>query len=80
MALAAHKPDAKAIVAAADVRTPASKVLRPGQPPSLEPPVVVKPADGDNSLGTTLVRDRGSYPGALGAAFAHGDGCWWSPT
>jgi len=33
--------------------------------------VVVKPADGDNSLGTTLVRDRAEYPGALDAAFAH---------
>jgi D-alanine-D-alanine ligase len=37
------------------------------------PPVVVKPEDGDNSLGTTLVRDRAGYAAALDAAFAHSD-------
>ena len=74
MALAAHKANAKAIVAAAGVRVPAGEVLRPGDQPTLDPPVVVKPVDGDNSLGTTLVRDRGGYPGALDAAFAHSGG------
>lgn len=71
MALGAHKPRAKAVVAAAGVRTPRSEVLRRGDQPSLAPPVVVKPADGDNSLGVTLVRDRAGYGPALEAAFAH---------
>ena len=71
MALAAHKANAKAIVAAAGVRVPAGEVLRRGQQPSLAPPVVVKPVDGDNSLGATLVRDRSGYPAALEAALAH---------
>ncbi|MFY9926602.1 MAG: hypothetical protein WAK82_01245 [Streptosporangiaceae bacterium] len=71
MALAAHKANAKAIVVAAGVRVPAGEVLQRGEEPSLPPPVVVKPVDGDNSLGTTLVRDRAGYPAALDAAFAH---------
>ncbi|HEY0719249.1 MAG TPA: hypothetical protein VGD68_16675 [Streptosporangiaceae bacterium] len=73
MALGAHKANAKAVVAAAGVRVPAGEVLERGGEPSLDPPVVVKPVDGDNSLGTTLVRDRAAYPGALDAAFAHSD-------
>ncbi len=71
MALGARKAHAKAVVAAAGVRTPPGEVLRRGEQPSLAPPVVVKPADGDNSLGITLVRDRGGYAAALDAAFAH---------
>ena len=73
MALAAHKATAKAVVAAAGVRVPAGEVLTRGDTPSLAPPVVVKPEDGDNSLGTTLVRDRAGYTAALDAAFAHSD-------
>ncbi|HEY1671658.1 MAG TPA: hypothetical protein VGG50_03000 [Streptosporangiaceae bacterium] len=73
MALAAHKARAKAVVAAAGVRVPAGEVLARGDTPSLAPPVVVKPEDGDNSLGTTLVRDRAGYAAALDAAFAHSD-------
>jgi D-alanine-D-alanine ligase len=73
MALAAHKAKAKAVVAAAGVRVPAGEVLARGDEPSLATPVVIKPEDGDNSLGTTLVRDRAGYAGALDAAFAHSD-------
>jgi D-alanine-D-alanine ligase len=73
MALGLHKARAKAVVAAAGVRVPAGEVLARGDAPSLAPPVVVKPEDGDNSLGTTLVRARSEYPGALAAAFAHSD-------
>lgn len=73
MALGAHKARAKAVVAAAGVRVPAGEVLARGEQPALAPPVVVKPEDGDNSLGTTLVRDRAGYPEALAAAFAHSD-------
>jgi D-alanine-D-alanine ligase len=71
MALGAYKAYAKAVVAAAGVRVPPGEVLRRGDQPSLAPPVVVKPADGDNSLGVTLVRDRGGYEAAMDAAFAH---------
>jgi D-alanine-D-alanine ligase len=70
MALGAHKAHARAVVATAGVCVPPGEVLRPGGQPSLTPPVVVKPVDGDNSLGVTLVRDRGGYPAALDTAFA----------
>lgn len=71
MALAANKAKAKAVVAAAGVRVPAGEVLRPGYQPTLALPVVVKPVDGDNSLGVTLVRDNAGYHAALAAAFEH---------
>jgi D-alanine-D-alanine ligase len=71
MALAAYKARAKAVVAAAGVRVPPGELLQRGGRPSLDPPAVVKPADGDNSLGVTLVRDHGGYQAALNAAFAH---------
>jgi D-alanine-D-alanine ligase len=71
MALTADKARAKAVVAAAGVAVPPGELLRPGQQPAMAPPAVVKPADGDNSLGVTLVRDRRDYDAALGAAYAH---------
>ena len=71
MALGADKAHARAVVAAAGVRVPLGRVLRPGDQPSLAPPVVVKPVDGDNSLGVTLVRDRRGYSAALRTAFAY---------
>jgi D-alanine-D-alanine ligase len=73
MALGAHKAKAKAIVAAAGVRVPSGEVLLRGGAPTMPLPVVVKPADGDNSLGVTLVREHHEYPAALHAAFAHCD-------
>jgi D-alanine-D-alanine ligase len=74
MALGADKAHAKAVVAAAGVRVPPGEVLRKGDEPSVAPPAVVKPVDGDNSLGVTLVRERGEYPAALDAALAHSGG------
>jgi D-alanine-D-alanine ligase len=71
MALAANKAHAKAVVAAAGVGVPPGQVLRRGEQPGVAPPAVVKPVDGDNSLGVTLVRDRRDYDAALSAAFAH---------
>lgn len=71
MAAAMVKPRANALVAAAGVDVPESEVLVPGERPSLTPPVVVKPADADNSVGTTLVRVEGQYDEALRAAFEH---------
>jgi D-alanine-D-alanine ligase len=48
-------------------------VIRWGGEATLAPPTVVKPVDGDNSEGVTLVRDRGQYAPALAAAWEHSD-------
>jgi D-alanine-D-alanine ligase len=71
MAMAADKTAARAVVAAAGVAVPAGEVLRGDARPTLAPPVVVKPADADNSLGVTLVRERADYAAAIAAARAH---------
>lgn len=71
MALSSNKARAKAVVAGAGVRVPRGEVLRRGQRPSIDPPVVIKPVDADNSLGLSLVRHAGDYPAALAAAFDH---------
>lgn len=77
MALGADKPRASAVVGAAGVRVPRSQVVTPGDPAThplaLPLPVVVKPADADNSLGVTLVRDRAAYDDAVRDAAAHSD-------
>ncbi|CAN5476111.1 N/A [soil metagenome] len=70
MALGAHKAKARAVVAAAGVPVPAGEVLRRGERPTLTPPTVVKPVDGDNSLGVSLVRTVEEYGAALATAFA----------
>lgn len=69
MAITAHKAKAKAIVASAGVKVPFSELLRLGDIPTLLPPVVIKPANADNSLGVTLVRDVAEYEIALTNAF-----------
>ncbi|MGI8712701.1 MAG: D-alanine--D-alanine ligase family protein [Solirubrobacteraceae bacterium] len=73
MALGSHKARAKAIVAAAGVDVPAGEVVRAGELPAIEPPVVVKPVDADNSLGVTLVRDRKALADAIATACEHSD-------
>lgn len=73
MALGAHKARARALVASAGVGIPAGEVLRPGDRPTLAPPVVVKPVDADNSLGISLVRHHSEYDVALAAAFEHAE-------
>lgn len=73
MALGAHKQRARAVVAAAGVAVPAGEVLRHGDIPSIEPPVVIKPVDADNSSGVTLVRSRAGYDAALAAVWTHSD-------
>ncbi|MCW2815214.1 MAG: D-alanine--D-alanine ligase [Nocardioides sp.] len=73
MALGADKPRASAVVAAAGVAVPASQVVRPGDPLLLDLPVVVKPADADNSLGVTLVREPAAYDDAVRSACEHSD-------
>ncbi|MDO9381104.1 MAG: hypothetical protein Q7T56_19840 [Nocardioidaceae bacterium] len=73
MALGADKPRASAVVAAAGVAVPDSQVVRPGDPLLLALPVVVKPADADNSLGVTLVRDAAAYDDAVRSAAEHSE-------
>ncbi|GAB3996283.1 D-alanine--D-alanine ligase family protein [Nocardioides marmoraquaticus] len=76
MALGADKPRSSAVVAAAGVTVPASQVVRPGDPVDdlrLALPVVVKPADADNSLGVTLVREPAAYDDAVRSACEHSD-------
>ncbi|QCW50879.1 D-alanine--D-alanine ligase [Nocardioides dongxiaopingii] len=73
MALGADKPHASAVVAARGVAVPDAQVVRPGDPLRLALPVVVKPADADNSLGVTLVRAPGEYAAAVREACQHSD-------
>jgi D-alanine-D-alanine ligase len=74
MALTVDKSLARAVVAGAGVPVPTGEVLRRGQRPTLPPPTVVKPVDGDNSVGVTLVRSTSDYDNALAAAFAQSGG------
>ncbi|MGL4178100.1 MAG: D-alanine--D-alanine ligase family protein [Dermatophilaceae bacterium] len=69
MALGMHKARARAVVAAAGVRVPDGQVVRRGEQPSLDLPVVVKPVDADNSAGVSLVRRVAELGPALDAAF-----------
>lgn len=71
MAVAAHKARAKAVVAGAGIRVPAGQLLRQGDEPHVQLPVVVKPVDADNSAGVALVRDPSEYADALRSAFEH---------
>ncbi|MGB5950955.1 MAG: hypothetical protein WBG57_00400 [Ornithinimicrobium sp.] len=71
MALGAHKARARAVVSSAGVSVPRGELLRAGDPPTLAPPVVIKPVDADNSVGVTLVREDAAYHEALRGAFAH---------
>ncbi|WP_312029865.1 D-alanine--D-alanine ligase [Actinomycetospora sp. TBRC 11914] len=72
MAVGADKPRARAVVAHGGVAVPEGVVVHPGEHPALPAlPVVVKPADSDNSLGITLVRRPEEVGPALAAAFEH---------
>jgi len=73
MALSSHKARARAVVSAAGVDVPPGVVVRAGAHAAIEPPVVVKPVDADNSDGLTLVRDRRLLPDAIADACAHSD-------
>ncbi len=73
MALVADKAKTRSIVAAAGVAVPAGEVLRVGDRPSLELPIVVKPIDGDNSLGVTLVQNKTELDAALQKALTYND-------
>lgn len=71
MALTADKAKTRAIVAESGVRVPKAQLLRRGDIPTLVPPVVVKPNDGDNSEGVSLVRSFAEYTSALDDAFSY---------
>jgi D-alanine-D-alanine ligase len=73
MALVADKAKTKAIVAAAGVIVPTGEVLRAGDSPSINFPVVIKPLNGDNSIGVTLVKDATDYDAAVQVALTHSD-------
>ncbi|MEL4895707.1 D-alanine--D-alanine ligase family protein [Crocosphaera sp. Alani8] len=73
MALAAHKAQTKAIVALTGVKTPYGELLHKGDTPNLRPPVIIKPANGDNSIGVTLVKTMDEYDAALEKAFQCAD-------
>ena len=70
MAIAADKAKAKAIVAAAGVRTPASQLIQRGDVLCLPLPVVVKPNNADNSDGVALVRHSADYDAAIATALS----------
>ncbi len=70
MALVADKAKTKAIVATAGVAVPQGEVLRAGDLLTLDFPVVIKPMDGDNSIGVTLVKDASEYDAAMPVALA----------
>jgi D-alanine-D-alanine ligase len=73
MALASDKAKTKAIVAAGGVIVPSGEVLRAGEHPSIKFPLVVKPINGDNSIGVTLVKNAQEYDQAFQTALNHDD-------
>ncbi len=73
MALAADKAKTKAVVAAAGVTVPIGEVLQTGEQPSIDFPCVVKPMNGDNSIGVTLVKEAKDYVEACQLAATDGD-------
>ena len=73
MALVADKAKTKAIVATAGVAVPQGEVLRAEDRLTLDFPMVIKPMDGDNSIGVTYVKDASEYDAAVRVALAHSD-------
>jgi len=73
MALTADKAKTRAVVAAAGVSVPLGEVVRAGDRPSIDFPVVLKPLNGDNSIGVTLVKNAADYDAALQTALTYSD-------
>jgi D-alanine-D-alanine ligase len=73
MALVADKAKAKAVVAAAGVSVPLGELVRAGDRPSIDLPIVLKPLNGDNSIGVTLVKNAADYDAALQTALTYSD-------
>ncbi|OZG27778.1 D-alanine--D-alanine ligase [Williamsia sp. 1138] len=73
MALTADKHLTRLVAAAAGVAVPAGEVLRAGEKYTGELPVVVKPADSDNSMGVALVREDSDMDLAIADALLYSD-------
>ena len=73
MALVADKAKTKAVVAAAGVVVPAGEVLRAGDCPNISFPLIIKPMNGDNSIGVTFVKVAADYDAAMEIALTHSD-------
>jgi D-alanine-D-alanine ligase len=73
MALVSDKAKTKAIVSAVGVVVPVGEVLRAGEIPSIEFPLVIKPMNGDNSIGVTLVKNMREYNQAFQTALNYDD-------
>lgn len=73
MALVADKARTKAVVAAAGVSVPLGEVIRAGDRTLIDFPIVLKPLNGDNSIGVTFVKDATDYDAALQKALTHSD-------
>lgn len=73
MALVSDKAKTKAVVAAAGVVVPLGEVLRKGDRPSIQFPVVIKPMNGDNSIGVSLVHTAADFDKAFQIALSHTD-------
>jgi D-alanine-D-alanine ligase len=71
MALVSDKAKTKAVVAAAGVVVPLGEVLRKGDRPSIEFPLVIKPMNGDNSIGVSLVNSLEDFESAFEIALSH---------
>jgi D-alanine-D-alanine ligase len=70
-ALATNKAQTKSVVSAAGVRVAKAQVIRPGEPVTMKPPLIVKPNSEDNSLGMTLVWHEDEIATALQVGFEH---------
>ena len=73
MALVSDKAKTKAVVAAAGVMVPLGEVLRKGDRSSIAFPVVIKPMNGDNSIGVSLVHTLEEFDAAFQIALSHTD-------
>ena len=73
MALVADKARTKAVVAAAGVSVPLGEVVRAGDRTLIDFPIVLKPINGDNSIGVTFVKDAADYDAALQKALTYSD-------
>lgn len=71
--LAFDKIDSKRAFVAANVPTPASEIIKPGELPKMSVPLVVKPACEGSSIGVHLVRAQEDLQSALDDAARYGE-------
>ncbi len=71
MANSADKTVARALVAAYGVAVPAGESVTRAEEVMLAPPLVVKPARSDNSMGVSLVENADALPAAVARAAEH---------